>query len=136
MSNSKRYPCRCLGRVKRKTPTKHDGEWRTCDARRSLRRNPQQYIHQPKCPKCGERNWAIDWHRVEKEMGPLPMCNCTGGLHFPHRKGSKYCEWHPRFEEDCAERDQLANDSSKGTGNRIDPAYAGFTRMIDNMEAI
>jgi len=35
--------------------------------------------------------------------GKQQKCNC-GGYHFPHRRGSKYCELNPHYAEHWTER--------------------------------
>ena len=81
-------PCRCHNRINGKT----------CFTRKSLAQRPEHYVRQPRCPSCGARKWAIDKWRIKHEIwGYGDTCNC-GGYWFPHRKGSKYCEWHPEWE--------------------------------------
>jgi hypothetical protein len=133
--SSKHYPCRCLGRVARKTATKHDGKYRTCDARRSLRKRPSQYAIQPKCKQCGSRKWGIDKYRLHKERGSENTCYCEG-RHFVHRKGSKYCVHHPRYEEDWAVIDKRAIDGAKESTVKIGSDYCGFADMVDSFEAL
>ena len=60
MSNTKKYPCRCLTRIKGVK----------CTGRRSLRMKPDDYSlgRIPKCPSCGGTKWMIDNYRIRVEM--------------------------------------------------------------------
>jgi hypothetical protein len=100
MPNSKKFPCRCLTRI--------NGV--KCTGRRSLRMKPEHYTIQPKCASCGKRHWYIDKYRMRKEMGRGPSCMC-GGLHFPHRKGTKFCYSHPNAEADHTDRYGGSNET-------------------------
>lgn len=98
--------CRCTARIKvDRTYTRKNGQVchitsRTCDARKSLARHPNQYERQPKCPRCGARNWRVDRYRIRKELPRQEKCYCSGypqmaANGIPHRKGSRQCDHHP-----------------------------------------
>src|ERR1035437_5315504 len=100
-----KYPCRCLTRI----------NGIKCTQRRSLARHPKNYLRPPKCPQCGQSHWYIESYRMRKEMGSKPMCMCSG-YHFPHRKGSKYCQHNPDFEKNWTERlGEVVVDATKPT---------------------
>lgn len=86
-------PCRCLTRV--------NGV--KCTQRKSLAKHPRDYKRQPECPQCHQRHWYVETYRLKKEMGYRPACEC-GGYHFRHRRGSKFCYYHPNAEEHHSER--------------------------------
>lgn len=125
---TKKYPCRCLGRIKIKGLTKT----RACNCRTSLSKHPDDYVRPRKCLQCGSHKWGIDKYRMRNEHGKSCLCS---GLHFPHRKGCKYCEHHPRHEQDWSER---AGEVKVEVGNSVSKLrnYEGFVNMIDTMEAI
>lgn len=62
---------------------------RSCSARRTLRKKLEQYVREPKCRECGGElrldRWKMKDHKKAK-------CTCDG-YHFPHRKGSKWCNY-------------------------------------------
>lgn len=62
---------------------------------------PTDYIRPPRCPHCGGRRWYLDKQIVKRHA--RERCDC-GGLHFVHRKGTRYCYHHPDAEKDHAER--------------------------------
>lgn len=90
--STKRYPCRCL----------------KCRHRRSLNHKPDDYVRPPKCKFCGSTKWWLDTYRMKKEMDSKLTCNC-GGYWFPHRKGSKFCHYHPNAEQIHTEEAHLRN---------------------------
>lgn len=71
--------------------------WR-CDLRRTLSKRLDDYVRTPKCKRCGTRSLYLCKDRLAKNWGRKHKCNC-GGYWFPHRKGSKWCEHHPRANE-------------------------------------
>ena len=85
-------PCRCHAVI----------NGRRCDTRRSLAQHPNRYSatrYIPRCPSCGARKWYVDKWRLKHEVrGNGDTCGC-GGYWFWHRKGSKWCEHNPRWEE-------------------------------------
>lgn len=75
---------------------------RACRARRTLTRNPEEYYRIPPCRRCGKRNWGLDTYRSKHERGSKPRTgrcypgrDSCGGYHFPHRKGSGFCDHNP-----------------------------------------
>jgi len=93
-----RYQCRCMARIA--TPDHSTRKSRECGTRRSLARKPEEYIHQPQCPRCGARRWGLDNYRRKVELPKQAKCGCGGvgltdgsGYHL-HRRGSKGCEHH------------------------------------------
>lgn len=53
-----------------------------------------EFYSKPKgCPTCGNTNVSLDSYRMKKEAnGHGDKCNCDG-YHFPHRRGSKWCNY-------------------------------------------
>lgn len=80
-------PCRC---------------WR-CNGRRTLSRHPSLYVRAPRCRACGTPSLYVCRDRLPDRWGRRLGCNC-GGYHFKHRRGSKYCEFNPRFDVSWTER--------------------------------
>jgi len=79
---------------------------RQCGARRTLRKHPTKYSAEryiPQCPSCGARNWLVDTNRIKRLRSGKDACYC-GGYHFQHRRGSRYCYYHPDAEQLQAER--------------------------------
>lgn len=69
-----RFHCRC----------------RRCDARKVLRRTPNEYVTQPQCNVCGKRDFRIDtWMQTRNTRAMSCFC---GGYPFKHRRGSFYCQ--------------------------------------------
>lgn len=64
---------------------------RKCQTRRVLARHPDEYIRQPACRVCGQRNYRVDQWMMKRNTFSQ-RCNC-GGYWFPHRMGSTHC-WH------------------------------------------
>lgn len=58
-----------------------------------------------KCARCGNAKFYVDKWMARR--GRQQKCNC-GGYWFPHRKGSKYCELHPKAEQHWVERYEAA----------------------------
>jgi ribosomal protein L37E len=61
---------------------------RGCGRRKYLPKSPGEYLVQPECATCGERNWRRDaWknHPANKQVCDQPC------RHFPHRRGSAKC---------------------------------------------
>jgi len=97
---SKLWPCRC----------------RVCNARRSLKRHPEEYKIPPACKKCGAREhklrkhyeerggipprllgkcltWAVDTYRKKsrvRDAHPMGTCHLDC-YHYPHSRTSKNC---------------------------------------------
>lgn len=66
---------------------------RGCGRRKYLPKAPGEYLQQPACETCGERNWRRDaWknHPARKEQVCGQPC-----LHYPHRRGSLKCYYLP-----------------------------------------
>lgn len=74
-----------------------------CEARRTLPKLWTEYIRPPKCRVCGYHRLYPCRDRLAHRHGRLKACNCSG-YHFRHRKGSKFCEFNPNFEQHCIER--------------------------------
>lgn len=75
---------------------------RPCGTRRTLRMHPSQYSaprYVPQCPSCGARNWMVDTNRIRHLRSRKDNCYCGGyPSDWPHRRGSKYCHYHPDAE--------------------------------------
>jgi len=88
------YQCRC----------------RSCGARNTLKRHPDDYVRDKKCTSCKAVNpYRVDWYRTLGEESKKNTCHCDG-LHYPHRKGSSvWCREHPTgpTEEDYKMRYKL-----------------------------
>jgi hypothetical protein len=80
-----------------------------CQARRTLRWPPDQYLRLPRCrtygctaarQRAGKRqSYYIDHYRqrVERNKGrKAAVCRCPS-YHFPHRRESGTCQWRPPF---------------------------------------
>ena len=74
---------------------------RKCVGRRVLSMLPGEYIRPPKCPHCGGTRWYLDEQIVRRHA--RERCDC-GGLHFTHRRGSRFCHHHPNVEHDHSGR--------------------------------
>lgn len=74
-----------------------------CEARKTLPKLWTEYIRPPKCQVCGYHRLYPCCDRLAENWGRKRSCNC-GGRWFKHRKGSKYCFYHPNAERDHAER--------------------------------
>jgi len=73
-----------------------------CFARVSLPKRIEEYIHVPKCPRCGNELTYRDKSRERESK--KDMCRCDG-YWFPHRKGSRYCVHNENItEEDLQDR--------------------------------
>lgn len=62
---------------------------RDCGRRAYLQQSPAEYVIQPACLTCGERNWRVDkWKNSlqRKLITCYHVCR-----HYPHRKGSHQC---------------------------------------------
>lgn len=57
-----------------------------CQARRTLRQHPDDYVRPPTCD-CGNKRWRIDWYRTSRIESQRFTCHCAR-LPFPHRAGS------------------------------------------------
>ena len=101
--------CRCNAPVRIKNGTirvRPNGKLyqriaRQCGARRTLRKHPSEYSAEryiPQCPVCGARNWMVDTNRIRTLRSGVQVCDC-GGYHFQHRRGSRYCYYHPDAEQ-------------------------------------
>jgi len=62
----------------------------SCQAGVSLPKRWQDYKKPPTCKTCGYYRLRVDTYRLRVER-KKNKCNCDG-YHFPHRKGSKWCE--------------------------------------------
>lgn len=60
-----------------------------CYARRSLPRRVEEYVRKPKCKACGAELTYLD--KWQKKKNKATICKCDG-LHYTHRKGSKWCD--------------------------------------------
>jgi hypothetical protein len=60
-----------------------------------LTKRPEEYVIPPRCPHCGGRRWYLDRQIVRRHA--QERCNC-GGLHFTHRRGTRYC-YHSKTAE-------------------------------------
>lgn len=115
---ARKYPCRCQNRI--------DGK--RCNARRSLRRKPDEYIRPPKCHNCGAANWAVDWHRLAN-----PESSCGGAVchdacliykynqYFPHRTNTPGCK---HYEDWLLDRVmKKGNKINEATGTDEEPPF-------------
>ncbi len=64
---------------------------RVCQARRTLRKHPDEYKRPPKCG-CGSTKWRVDTYRMTREYPEV--CGCDG-YRFMHRPGSGDCRHNP-----------------------------------------
>lgn len=98
-----------------------------CDHRRTLPRKPESYLRLPRCRGCGRRmtldgkptpgtrqspslvaRYRVDKyrHQVERAGGRRYQKPCNpgrggcSGYHFPHRRGSLFCEHNPLLTAD------------------------------------
>lgn len=84
------YPCRC--------------NRRECQARRNLRKHPEQYAKWPTCHKCGAGRMYVDTYRLKKgAKDNAPVCRdtmCPAGVgrdkngserRFPHKVSTRGC---------------------------------------------
>lgn len=86
-----------------------------CRGRRTLARDPKQYVRLPRCAVCLSKmdpdpvtpfvpHYTLDRYRTRKERGKgMKLCypgrgGCFG-YSFPHRHGSGYCEHNPNLTE-------------------------------------
>lgn len=72
-----------------------------CRHRWALKKHPDQYKRSPKCPKCSDvtKVRSIEMER-RRELAKQITCRCSS-YPFPHRQGSlRFCEHHPRIDED------------------------------------
>lgn len=65
----------------------HDG----CRKRVTLRMKLTQYLRARKCPEC-ERELKGKEDLAMRARDKRRTCKCSGYM-FPHRKGSKWCEF-------------------------------------------
>lgn len=75
---------------------------RHCAKRRTLARNPENYIRIPPCRGCGSRHYRVDRYRERVETGiggKHRRCNCLG-YSFPHAKGRGWCEHNDKLTAD------------------------------------
>ena len=80
------WPCRCRRKA--------------CQARQNKRYRPESYTRAPKCRACGKGLLRVDEYRQRAERhNAAAVCrpDRTGccGYHFPHRRGSKWCDANP-----------------------------------------
>lgn len=88
---------------------------RWCRARRTLARHPDEYTRVPKCRRCrgaerhndGQQLYYVDRYRARAERGKgakaalcYPGRGGCNGYHFPHRRGSRFCDHNPKLTED------------------------------------
>lgn len=80
---------------------------RRCEARKVLRRHPDQYEIQPKCG-CGHRSYRVDAWMMKRDTRAM-ACTCAG-YWFWHRQGSLFCwkraDGSDRFPGDADFRDR------------------------------
>lgn len=88
------WPCRCRRAV--------------CQARQNKKYRPETYARPPKCKACGKGELRVDeWrkrnelHRPDKTCRPDRTGCC--GYHFPHRRGSKWCDENPKLTMEMRE---------------------------------
>lgn len=72
-----------------------------CKTRRTLVQLWSLYLRPPKCNACGYHRLKPCFDRLH--TGRRFKCNCTG-YHFPHRRGSKFCDHNERHAEHWEER--------------------------------
>lgn len=75
-----RYHCRC----------------RKCRARQVLHHPPDSYLSPPTCRICGEPALRLDRWMNQRDTHAM-SCTCQGsatGYPFPHRRGSRWCNYH------------------------------------------
>lgn len=65
------------------------GDGVRCYTSHNLKRKIEQYIRKPRCNGCGALLTYRDHFR--ERLNKQRKCGCDG-YHFPHRKGSKWCE--------------------------------------------
>lgn len=63
---------------------------RRCQARRVLKRQPSEYIRQPRC-SCGARDYRPDPY-MNNRNNRTNTCHADC-YHFPHRIGSLQCKF-------------------------------------------
>lgn len=73
-----------------------------------LRFKPETYARVRKCKACGKGELRVDYWRKRHELHqPSKTCrpDHTGcaGYHFPHRRGSKWCDSNPGLTVDMLE---------------------------------
>ena len=74
-----------------------------CEQRRTLTQLWERYQRPPACRGCGYYRLYACRDRLPGRWGGKHKCQC-GGYHFPHRKGSRFCEANPRVAEHTAGR--------------------------------
>lgn len=79
------WPCRCRRKA--------------CQARQTIRWRPESYVRPPKCRRCGKGLLRVDGWRQAHERHSKTTCRpdrsgCQG-YHFPHRRGSRWCDHNP-----------------------------------------
>lgn len=74
-----------------------------CQARRTLARRWSLYIRPPKCRVCGYARLKPCFDRLKQVR--RQRCKCEG-YHFPHRRGSRFCEHNPQYAEHQEHRHQ------------------------------
>jgi hypothetical protein len=89
---------------------------RKCTGRRMLSMLPAEYLRPPKCPHCGGTRWYIDTHTRKRHI--RENCAC-GGLHYVHRRGTRYCYSHPDVEADHSGRYGIDTSVSIGLVSAI-----------------
>lgn len=71
-----------------------------CATRRTLARQPAEYVRIPRCKHCGHNKYRIDRYRAKFERGPKPTCHpgrCGCSMYaFPHRRGSGFCAFNDK----------------------------------------
>lgn len=60
-----------------------------CQARRTLRQDPDLYLSPPPCRYCGNRKYRVDVYRHKVELKRRCFCDAYW---FPHRPGSGDCQ--------------------------------------------
>jgi hypothetical protein len=88
------WPCRCRRAV--------------CQARQNTRFKPETYKRPKRCKSCGKGELRVDYWRKRNELHrPDKTCrpDRTGccGYHFPHRRGSKWCDENPKLTMEMRE---------------------------------
>jgi len=64
----------------------------------TLRKRKEEYVKEPKCKACGSGIHCVDKER--KDYIKRTTCNCDG-IHHPHRKGCKWCNYYTgEYEEE------------------------------------
>lgn len=102
---------------------KCSGRGRSDKSKRCYRRtgfNKRLELYSEKFQKQNERcecggKWIFDGYRSSGEEHRRVQCNC-GGYHFPHRKGSRFCEHNlnEKSDEDYEDyKDQLMRMARK-----------------------